>query len=697
MKNILKKFITCSIATCIIAATALAGACTPDKGNNGGNHTDPTKSGYEITVLYPDDTPVKGSDGPTPRQPVTIRLLDSDNKVISGTQKTASETGTTVINYKQSGVFLIDVSNCPIGYKYDNKVTTVAGRGDYTIKLSASTVSYTLNVKLPNGQPANGVTVTVKQNGDVIKSAVTGADGTAVIADVDAKTYDVEFTDLPEGVSYLPTKLTATTTTVNVELIALKELKLDESTKMSEEKLKEWDKLANSYDEDGNGAEVIRFDKTADCYDFTTDTIPEGKKLYYYFTADEDGEYRFISKGKYYVVDFFGPTLEEIQQTTESVHESTNTCEMIPLQLTAGESYYFSYSIPKRATNAPANDPDDHELSGTRDFMIAKPVASARRYELIAPATDIPANYVLSFDMDTAILALKTNESSNPEHPSATDGGIFEIRSDTNLYDVKIEFYNYFTERSTQPDEVADDISGTDKNFLFTLEVPPSYSGNTYYFKIIIKSRLDGDDVEYPATVPIIITRTGDAEDNVSPVEYKHKNPSVTEKYPEQTGKEFHFLIGNNNSIKESDFVIDVRNGVWYVTVDGVEHELVVAIKHKLPKLPYSYATVEYMGDNGTGEDDGDDQAAETKQNSSLSLYEDPSRNEDRTNTKYNYSPFIEEYSALCNNDGVYRLNNELKEFLEKYYAQHWHDFAFALSTEDKSNCCWLFSCGYYA
>ena len=688
MKNFVKKFVTCIIATCIIAATALAAACDTGSGTGGGeNHTDPTLSGYTIKVLYPDNTPVKGSDGPSSRQTVGIQLVDSEGKDINGAYSVVSEYGTATIPYYQSGEFFIDVINCPRGYGYKDTVTTTKGRGDYTVKLSSINVSYTINVKLPDGNPASGVTVTISNSISGNKSAVTGSDGKAVFDDVEAGTYTVDFNNLPDGVSYLPTKLTSSTTTLNVDLISLRELKLD--TVMSPEKLAEWDKVANYYDEDGSDAEIIRFNTKAECYDFTTDTIPEGKKIYYYFTADKDGEYRFISKGKYYTVEFYGSKLGDVQMTTKSEHESTNTCEMVPLELKAGRKYYFSYSIPARVVDT--DNPDTHELTGTREFMIAKPVAGTKTHE-----ANGAGSYNIDFETDTALLVFNTPENANPGNPLPTEGGVFEIRSNTNLYDVKLEYYAYYNQSSNKlPDEVADDISETDKNFLFTISVPPSFAGNKYYFKIIIKSKLDGGEVEYPTTVPITITRTGNAEENVSPVEYQHA--TATAKYAEQTGKTFHYLIGDNKTIKENNFTIVQKDGGYFVNIDGTEYELVVAIKKNLPKLPYSYATVEYMGDNGTGEDDSVDQSTETRQNNYLSLYDDPAKGEDKNNTKLNYTPFIEEYATICNSDGVYALNTELKNFLIKYYEHHWHDFGYVIGFENQSDCCWLLSCGYYA
>ena len=692
MKNFFKRFITCGIAACLIAAAALTGACTTKGDNNNdpndNTHTDPTKSGYTITVLYPDGSPVKGSDGPTSRQKVGVQLVDSDGKDINGAYSELNDYGTATIPYKQSGEYLIDVFPCPRGYDYKDKVTTVAGRGDYTITLTAEKVDYTINVKLPDGSPAVGIDVTVKKNGETIRTATTGTDGKIVIENIDAGTYDLDFAKLPEGVSYLPTQLTAKTATLNVDLISLKELKLD--TVMSAEKLDEWDKIANYYDDTDESANVIRFDRTADCYDFKTDLIPEGKKIYYYFTADKDGNYHFISKGKYYIVEFYGSSLDEVKHTTTSIHESTNTCEMVQLSLKKDEKYYFSYSIPERSNGLFNEEPDEHPLSGTYEFMIAKPVAGTKIHEVNGAG-----NYTIDFETDTAILVFNTPENAIPGSPMPNEGGVFEIRSNTSLYDVKIEFYAYFNGTNQNPDEVEDDISETDKNFLFTLKVPPSFAGNKYYFKIIIKDSLDGSEVKYPTQIPITITRTGDAEENVSPVEYKHA--TATEKYSDQSGKTFHFLLGSNNSLNEDSFTIVPKNGGYYVNIDGTEYELVIAIKKNICSLPYSFASIEYMGGGdrgGSGSDELPSVPSETKQNNYLTLYTNPAIGEDKTNPKLNYAPFIEEYSSLCNSDGVYKLNDELKRFAEMYYSQHSQDFIYGLTLTE---CCWLISCGYYS
>lgn len=701
MKDFFKRFFTCSIAACLIAVTAFAGACTPNNSNgNGGEanevHTDPTKSGYSITVLYPNGTPVKGSDGPSVKNKVSVQLVDASGKDIEGAGAALNDYGKVTINYKVSGEFLIDVYNCPNGYDYVEKVYTVENRGDYTVTLSAASISYTLTVKLPDGTPANGVKVNIKKAGETVATATTGNDGKAVLSDITADIYDLEFTNLPEGVSYIPTKLTPNDTKMTIELIYLKELKLD--TMMSAEKLDEWDKLANSYDE---SAPVIRFNRTADCYDFETDVIPEGKKLYYYFTADKEGDYCFISRGKYYVVDFYGSTLNEVQHSTISEHTSGNTCEMVTLSLKVNERYYFSYSIPDRSSELYNDQKDEHELSGKREFMIAKPVAGAKRHVVNAPDKSSPTlNYTVDFETETAILVIDTPMPDNPNVVSTNYGGIFEICSHTNEYDVKIEYYPYFN-GLTQTPESEDDDSGEGKNFKYILEVPPSHSGNKYYFKIIIKSKLDGGEIPYPdVEVPITITRTGDAEENFSPI--VDQTATATEKYSEQSGT-FHFLHDYNSSVTASTFNVIERDGGYYVNIDGTERELVVAITKNLKNLPYSYATIEYMGAGAVqpggpnGNDEMPSTPSETKQNSYLILYTDPAKGEDKTNPRLNFAPFIEKYATLCNSNGVYKLNAELKVFLEMYYGQHWHDFADVLGFTNKSDCSWLISCGYYA
>lgn len=694
MKNFFKRFITCSVAACIVAATALAGCTVPDSGNPGGGHTDPTKNGYTVTVLYPHDVPVKGNDGPNARAQVTVQLVDADGNDINGASSVVGEDGIANINYKVSGEFFIDVYNVPKGYEYQNKVYSVAGRGDYTISLSPIALDYTATINLPDGTPAAGVTISVKNNGNLIESATTNAEGKASLDNIVSDIYNyVELTDLPEGVSYLPIDFSPNRQDFTVDLVTMKELKLD--TVMTEAQLEEWDSIANFYMDEMS---VIRFDKTADCYDFVTDTIPEGKKVYYYFTADKDGAYTFVSEGKYYVVEFYGSTIDEVYHTTTSEHTSTNNCEMVELDVKKGEKYYFAYSIPERSSALVDGNADEHELSGTRHFMIAKPVAGTTYHELTAPtAASKKLDYTVKFDTDTAILVLNTPENAIPGQPLPNEGGIFEIRSNTNLYDVKLEYYSYFNAMSGAPDEVIDDISETNKNFSFTIKVPPSFAGNIFYFKIKIKSKLDGGEVEYPAEVPIIIERKGNADENMSIVEYKHA--TVTNKYSDQSGT-FHFLLGSKTSISESDFTIVSKNGGYYVNIDGTEHELVVAISKNICSLPYSYTTIEYMGlgNVGPGGSDSDDEVPSTpsteKQNNYLTIYADPDKGEDKNNPKYNYTPFIEEYATLCNSDGVYKLNAELKLFLERYYAQHAGDLNYGLGL---SSGCWLLSCGYYA
>ena len=690
MKNFFKKLITCSIAVCLIAVTLLAGAC--DTGNNGTTgggetHSDPTKNGYTISVLYPDGTPVKGSDGPSVLKKVGVQLMDASGNGVSDPVN-ISEYGTALINYKVSGEFMIDVYNVPNGFDYTDKVQTVKGRGDYTVTLTAGTLDYSVTLKLPDGTPANGVKANLKKGGTVVKSATSDSNGKAVWAGLPADNYDLELLELPENVSLLPVQITAKKPNLTVELITLIKLEFDEV--MSAEQLEYWDKLANSYGTSDGMEEVTRFSKSADCYDFKTPVIPEGKKVYFCFTADKEGEYRFITDGKYYNVDFYGNYLGEVQDTVSSTHESLNKCEMFPLPLKEGESCYFSFSIPARSTS----DPDDtHELTGTRHFMIAKPVAGVKRNNVDAPTASSPTvNYNVSFELDTALLVVITADPAIPGKPTATDGGKFEIYSTTDEYDVEIIHYARLAGNS----EIvgSDDDSGEGKNFKYAFEVPPSYSGGEYFFRIKIKSKLTGGEVDYPTEVPITIVRTGNAEENMSPVEDQHA--TATEKYAEQSGT-FHFLLGDDHAINENSFTIVAKNGGYYVNIDGTERELVIAISKNICSLNYSYATIEYMGGGdrgGSGSDELPGEPFETKQNNYLTLYSDPSKGEDKNNPKLNFAPFIDEYTQICNSDGVYKLNDELKRFAQMYYDQHSNDLIYGLAL---SECCWLISCGYYA
>lgn len=695
MKKGFKRFLASFIAACLAATAVMFAACQPDGGkNNGGDDSDPTANGYAITVLYPDDTPVKPNDAGGGRKQVGVQLQDTDGKDISNAFSNLNDGGVAVINYKVSGVFLIDIYNIPAGFKYE-KVRTVAGKGNYTVKLSAIPIDYKVTVNMPDGTPASGLNVSLMKDSAVVGSASLTS-GVASFPAITAGSYDVKLSGLPQGTGYIPAKVTANNNQIVVNLISISLLTLD--TVMTEDKLAEWDKIANVYD----SPSVIRFDKTADCYDFTTETIPEGKKIYYEFTADEDGTYNFIVQGQYYNVEFFRGEIGTPEITINNTHEHYKNCEMVPITLKTGEKCIFSFAIPPRDTSDKDN-PDDHELSGTRNFMIAKPVAGAVTHNISTTGT-----HTLTFDVDTAILAFKTPDKSTPidQPPAVSDGGIYEITSDSDLFDLKIEYYPFFND-SASPEKVEDDISETNKNFKFTLEVPPSMSGNTYYFKVRIKSRLDGGDIVYPSQAHITIVRTGNATDNFSPK--LDMSATATEKYATQSGT-FTFLPHDGN------FQIAKDGDKYTVTIDGHTYDLAVAITKTIRGISYSYSTVEYFGeggrpsgpdDSGSGSGSGDDELPDKpsaeRQNTKLTLYSDVSKGEDKDNPKYNYTPFIEAYSKLCNADGVYLVNEELKTFLERYNAQHGADLLFALEglVDEQMpagyKTQWWLACGYYA
>ena len=61
------------------------------------------------------------------------------------------------------------------------------------------------------------------------------------------------------------------------------------------------------------------------------------------------------------------------------------------------------------------------------------------------------------------------------------------------------------------------------------------------------------------------------------------------------------------------------------------------------------------------------------------------------------YTSFIDAYSKVCNDDGMYGVTNELKIFLEEYFEsqKQWINLIAGFTVDSEYG--WLFACGYYA
>ena len=321
--------------------------------------------------------------------------------------------------------------------------------------------------------------------------------------------------------------------------------------------------------------------------------------------------------------------------------------------------------------------------AGTVEVLVCLPVPEP----IVTTATKADT-YTLYFnDYNTAYLNFITS--------AGIGAGKYEITSLSDTYDVMIvEYVNGYPMEDANSDLPApyEGYAGNDngakdgRNFVHTKNLTVSYVGNTFQYHVIIKDEI----INYPVTIDVKIERTGDATPEIVVTE-KTAEAHVDTKYADQEGT-FTWMPtdGSLEPFRKDD-------GNWYVNVNGEEKALVVAITKTIRSQVYSFANVEYFGEE-SGEDS---KPTPHKQNHNLKVYEDVTT----LDTTWDYAGFIEKYAGykdsdgvehegFVNSDGVYQVNDELKLFLERYMNQHHSNITGSTIAPAQP---WLLGCGYYA
>ncbi|MDE6273629.1 MAG: hypothetical protein K2L87_01090 [Clostridiales bacterium] len=323
------------------------------------------------------------------------------------------------------------------------------------------------------------------------------------------------------------------------------------------------------------------------------------------------------------------------------------------------------------------------------------------------------ANITLSYDLKTPLsgdgTAVYLEDILNPDIkrfvPSEykgyeVDAGVYEgtvANADTTVYylfhPTKSGIYTLFTEGTTDttfqqypgstqviyihddPQYKADDISETNKNFSYTIEVTDEHiiqSAAFYFFGISAKN------ITAPADYRLIITRTGEYEapvflptNNVQPAETPLPfgspcNIAASNKVNDKI--DWLFPDGRTKAVKHSDG--------YYYTEDGA--------------LIWAALDAPVRGENLDGtrlyEIDFDEIGQELASNLTFT---------DGETFKDNYHDFVRAYKAVSNNEGFYPVNDELKDFLALFARANkaWIE-DHRLSVTDEYG--WMFACGTY-
>ncbi len=669
MKTKLKLILILLATFCITLACAAITACNPQGEGDGGepeppggneepDYGNPATDGYVIKVLYPDGTPVKNTDGDSQYDHPSVELTDADgNRIDPSASSQINASGVAQINYFVPGEYYIKVTDYPTGYAFDNKsVMTSADKAYYTVSISlAPPTPYTVNVKYPDGTAIPDVTVKFMKGLQTVATATSNENGVATSEALERDAYNVVLENLPEGYKHKIASTTIAAWPVTIKTVAVTPIRFEEADKLDEAGIQPWDSALNFYD-----LNLIRFDKEGDCYGYSAE-FDEREEVFFTIHAPKTGKYTIGSKqGNNYVIQFYSDDLSYSDSTLTISSNVNNGNNVQYMQIEEGKTLTFSVK-------------SENGLSGTVELLVCLPVPAP----LTVTATSVGTVTLSFIDYHEAILQFISRDFGQ---------GKYEISSLSDTYDVMIvEYVNTYPTRDENSDLTGeyegfagnDNGAGDGRNFVYTNNIPQSYVGNIYEYHIIIKDA----EITYPAQIKLNIRRIGNATEE-KPVTQKTATTNVSTAYADQEGT--FTWMPTDGSLTPYE-----RDGKWYVEVGGVEKALVVAITKPLSGQEYSFATVEYFGEDivNPGEENPQEPV---KKNSNLTVYEDLTA----LDTTWDYSGFIEQYENYVNKDGVYEVNGELKLFLERYMNQRYHDVT---GGTDKPAQPWLLGCGYYA
>ena len=667
MKTKFKLLIVLLATFCLSLTCGLVAACKETE-DEPVDYGDPAKDGYVITVLFPDGSPVKNTDSDDPRFYIpTAELTDMDGNRIATAPINAS--GVAQIDYYEPGEYYIKLTDYPTGYVFDNtSVKTSADKARYTVSLELDAPTpYTVNLVNYDDDPLNMPNVNVKlmDGTNTIATATTDENGTAVTSTIVRGKYDIVLENLPEGYSYKKASTAVNGWAVGVNVVVLKDITFNNADKLDEDGIAVWDAALNDY-----YLSTIRFDKTGDCYVYTAEFAAK-EEVFFKIHAPKTGSYTIGSKeGNNYEIKFYSDDLTYFDSSLTISSDENNGNNVKDMRINEGETLTFSVKSKNRK-------------EGKVEVLVCLPVPEP----IVTTATKVGTYTLLFNDYHTAILNFVTG--------NGIGAGKYEITSLSDTYDVMIvEYANGFPQYDEESDLPApyEGYAGNDngasdgRNFVHNKNLTVSYVGNHFQYRIIIKDEI----INYPVSIDVKIERTGDADQEIE-VTKKTAEAHVTTKYADQEGTFTWMPVDGSLEPYRKD------DGNWYVNVKGEEKALVVAITKTIRTQVYSFANIEYFGEE-SGEDS---KPTPHKQNHNLTVYEDLVA----LDTTWDYCGFIEKYAGytdadgvehegFVNSDGVYQVNDELKLFLERYLNQHCSDVTGSTTVPAQP---WLLGCGYYA
>ncbi|MDE7158139.1 MAG: Ig-like domain-containing protein [Clostridiales bacterium] len=289
--------------------------------------------------------------------------------------------------------------------------------------------------------------------------------------------------------------------------------------------------------------------------------------------------------------------------------------------------------------------------------------------------------------------------------------GEYEISSLTNEYDPMVGYYSYIWSQtgwnSLENEFKNDNVSETDKNFKYAVKIYTDQvlggdgkpSGIVFQFRIFLNDKkVDGTDVEFPATFQVKIERIGDA--NRRAINTKDATLTATLSQFEAANGRTSKSVAMDGSAQR---VFNKTDGFYHL--NSVDGPIVMVLLTKPCKyLDRELTEMDAISGNMGGDSNVyiyDETPAEIRNDESKPLqYVDyrlilRGRKAYMTDGQKPSETAQEYYTKYVNADGYYGLTKDLEKFLKGYVAQNGSYIKGQTPTATQEDL-WLFACYYY-
>lgn len=375
--------------------------------------------------------------------------------------------------------------------------------------------------------------------------------------------------------------------------------------------------------------------------------------VFFSVTPEISGIYHFYKDGK----------LRYLTNGTEFSDGEAGNYFPLSFVFEAKKTYFF------KAIN-------DGAATATAEFVMTTPFSSYIEHEGVGGILDLTVgkentNAVVAFTPRTA--------------------GVYNLTVQGEALTV-VKTYN------SQPDEFLTDVPANEEyaakaSIEASVSAKAATGGTVVYFAVAVKAD------SYPAEVNVVIKKTADVSETYKYAEVKEELTQYTK--PE--GKELHGVALDGTAT----LVYNADDKFYHLgTADGpvVVVNLTGSLDSNRFEAGCSLAYMELVDSRlATYAVDVTEEGATTTSILDYTLFLRGFEKYDYENSMLGLKPVIPKkittevyYAKYVNEDGVYPLTQELKQFLERFYAANAETFEWQLPMDADLKSAWLFPCYYY-